>query len=110
MESTIPIQLLLFQLENRFKIYWQILITLNGENTLSSFAVCCLPVYSNRIGGTHISNSEEAKHFVILSENGIASGIRRIFAVTHDGARKALEAGKLFKVFLVFLFLLVDSN
>lgn len=48
-------------------------------------------------GGTHISNSEEAKHFVILSENGIASGIRRIFAVTHDGARKALEAGKLFK-------------
>ncbi|KAM7495568.1 hypothetical protein LguiB_030177 [Lonicera macranthoides] len=42
-------------------------------------------------GGTHISNTREAKAFALLSEEGIAKGIRRVTAVTTDGAFKALE-------------------
>ena len=42
-------------------------------------------------GGTHISNTREAKAFALLSEEGIAKGIRRITAVTTDCAFKALE-------------------
>ncbi|VVA14736.1 PREDICTED: alanine--tRNA ligase [Prunus dulcis] len=42
-------------------------------------------------GGTHISNTREAKAFALLSEEGIAKGIRRITAVTTDGAFKAIE-------------------
>ncbi|CAI0416242.1 unnamed protein product [Linum tenue] len=42
-------------------------------------------------GGTHITNTKEAKAFALLSEEGIAKGIRRITAVTTDSAFKALE-------------------
>ncbi|KAL6293502.1 hypothetical protein ACE6H2_001644 [Prunus campanulata] len=38
-----------------------------------------------------ISNTREAKAFALLSEEGIAKGIRRITAVTTDGAFKAIE-------------------
>ncbi|CAI0415554.1 unnamed protein product [Linum tenue] len=41
--------------------------------------------------GTHITNTKEAKAFALLSEEGIAKGIRRITAVTTDSAFKALE-------------------
>lgn len=41
--------------------------------------------------GTHISNTREAKAFALLSEEGIAKGIRRITAVTTECAFKALE-------------------
>ena len=33
-------------------------------------------------GGTHVKNTTEIKHLVVLEENGIAKGIRRIVAVT----------------------------
>lgn len=41
--------------------------------------------------GTHISNTREAKAFALLSEEGIAKGVRRITAVTTDCAFKAME-------------------
>ncbi|KAL6001807.1 hypothetical protein ACLOJK_041785 [Asimina triloba] len=41
--------------------------------------------------GTHISNTREAKAFALLSEEGIAKGIRRVTAVTAECALKALE-------------------
>ncbi|XP_044490104.1 alanine--tRNA ligase-like [Mangifera indica] len=46
-------------------------------------------------GGTHISNTREAKAFALLSEEGIAKGIRRITAVTTDVAFKAMESASL---------------
>ncbi|KAL3652105.1 hypothetical protein CASFOL_001786 [Castilleja foliolosa] len=42
-------------------------------------------------GGTHISNTREAKKFALLSEEGIAKGTRRITAVTMDSAFKAFK-------------------
>ncbi|WVZ03047.1 hypothetical protein V8G54_023853 [Vigna mungo] len=41
--------------------------------------------------GTHISNTREAKAFALLSEEGIAKGIRRITAVTTDRAYDAMK-------------------
>lgn len=57
-------------------------------------------------GGTHLNNTSEAQGFVLLSEEGIAKGVRRITAVTMKDAAlanmaatqfeaKATEAGKL---------------
>uniref|UniRef100_A0A7N0VMG8 Alanine--tRNA ligase n=1 Tax=Kalanchoe fedtschenkoi TaxID=63787 RepID=A0A7N0VMG8_KALFE len=42
-------------------------------------------------GGTHISNTREAKAFALLSEEGIAKGVRRITAVTTDFAFEAVK-------------------
>ncbi|PNY06046.1 alanyl-tRNA synthetase [Trifolium pratense] len=50
-----------------------------------------LSVSSELCGGTHISNTREAKAFVILTEEGIAKGIRRITAVTTDRASDAMK-------------------
>ncbi|KAF5749898.1 alanine--tRNA ligase [Tripterygium wilfordii] len=55
-----------------------------------------LSISAELCGGTHITNTREAKAFVLLSEEGIAKGIRRITAVTTDSALEALrEASKL---------------
>eukprot|EP01114_Cavostelium_apophysatum_P013051 TRINITY_DN307_c0_g1_i1.p1 TRINITY_DN307_c0_g1~~TRINITY_DN307_c0_g1_i1.p1 ORF type:complete len:948 (+),score=380.23 TRINITY_DN307_c0_g1_i1:112-2955(+) len=48
-------------------------------------------------GGTHITNTSEAKSFVIMSEGAIAAGIRRIVAFTGDAAAQAAETGMKFK-------------
>uniref|UniRef100_A0A6U3Z9M9 Alanine--tRNA ligase n=1 Tax=Ditylum brightwellii TaxID=49249 RepID=A0A6U3Z9M9_9STRA len=37
-------------------------------------------------GGTHLSNTSEAKKFVLLSEEGIAKGVRRVTGITMDDA------------------------
>ncbi|KAG8390518.1 hypothetical protein BUALT_Bualt01G0091700 [Buddleja alternifolia] len=50
-----------------------------------------LSISAELCGGTHISNTKEAKAFALLSEEGIAKGIRRITAVTKDCAFKAME-------------------
>ncbi|KAG2437150.1 hypothetical protein HXX76_005817, partial [Chlamydomonas incerta] len=47
-------------------------------------------------GGTHLSNTQEAEAFALLSEEGIAKGVRRIVAVTRGEAAKAIaEAARL---------------
>lgn len=43
-------------------------------------------------GGTHLTNTKEAEAFCLLSEEGIAKGVRRIVAVTMDDAKKAMAA------------------
>jgi len=40
-------------------------------------------------GGTHLSNTKDAERFALIEETGIAKGIRRITALTKDGARAA---------------------
>ncbi|GAV66925.1 tRNA-synt_2c domain-containing protein/tRNA_SAD domain-containing protein [Cephalotus follicularis] len=50
-----------------------------------------LSISAELCGGTHISNTREAKAFALLSEEGIAKGIRRITAVTTDVAFKAMD-------------------
>lgn len=45
-------------------------------------------------GGTHVTNTKEAKAFVLLQEEGIAKGIRRITAVTMVDAENAIKAGE----------------
>ncbi|PWA51613.1 alanyl-tRNA synthetase [Artemisia annua] len=42
-------------------------------------------------GGTHISNTREARAFALLSEEGIAKGIRRVTAVTTEYAFEAIK-------------------
>ncbi|KAJ9708026.1 hypothetical protein PVL29_000201 [Vitis rotundifolia] len=54
-----------------------------------------LSISAELCGGTHISNTREAKAFALLSEEGIAKGIRRITAVTTDVAFKAIELARL---------------
>lgn len=48
-------------------------------------------------GGTHIENTRDAKAFVLLKEEGIAKGIRRITGVTGKDAIAATEAGSAFE-------------
>ncbi|KAK9101751.1 hypothetical protein Sjap_019005 [Stephania japonica] len=50
-----------------------------------------LSISTELCGGTHITNTQEAKAFALLSEEGIAKGIRRITAVTTNFASKAKE-------------------
>ncbi|XP_010265724.1 PREDICTED: alanine--tRNA ligase-like [Nelumbo nucifera] len=53
-----------------------------------------LSISTELCGGTHISNTREAKAFALLSEEGIAKGVRRITAVTTDCAFKAMELAR----------------
>ncbi|XP_010523577.1 PREDICTED: alanine--tRNA ligase-like isoform X2 [Tarenaya hassleriana] len=54
-----------------------------------------LSISSELCGGTHISNTREAKAFALLAEEGIAKGIRRITAVTTDCAFDAVIAASM---------------
>jgi alanyl-tRNA synthetase len=45
-------------------------------------------------GGTHLKNTSEAVHFVVISESSIAKGIRRIVAWTGEHTRIAYENQK----------------
>lgn len=47
-------------------------------------------------GGTHLTNTKEAGAMVILSEEGIAKGIRRITAVSQDKAKEARNQARSF--------------
>lgn len=44
--------------------------------------------------GTHISNTREAKAFALISEEGIAKGVRRVTAVTADCAFEAIDLAR----------------
>jgi alanyl-tRNA synthetase len=48
-------------------------------------------------GGTHISSTSEAKLFVVISEGGIAKGVRRIIAWTGDLVKTAYDNADQFK-------------
>ena len=44
-------------------------------------------------GGTHMTNTGDAKAFVIVSEEPVSKGVRRITALTGDAAKTASDSG-----------------
>lgn len=47
-------------------------------------------------GGTHLANTKEAKAFALISEEGIAKGVRRVVAFTSNRAGEAIAAADAF--------------
>jgi alanyl-tRNA synthetase len=46
-------------------------------------------------GGTHVSNTRQIDRFVLISEEAVSKGIRRVVGVTGDTAREAEQAGRM---------------
>ena len=64
------------------------LINNSGDHSAYAIEFC---------GGTHLTNTSQAGDFVLVSEEGISKGVRRIVAVTGQEAKAAIEDGNVLK-------------
>ncbi len=48
-------------------------------------------------GGTHLKNSKEAEEFVLVHEEAVAKGVRRLVGLTAEKAREALRLGDFYR-------------
>lgn len=49
-----------------------------------------------KCSGTHLSNTKEAEAFALVSEEGIAKGVRRVTALTMGAAKEAIHQSEVF--------------